>query len=1089
MKKSVLVLMLALSLLFAFTAFAANEAKESVQMHAKKSVPTEKPGRAELFRTQGIAEDAVIWSDDFEGGQATWQPDPHWTMSESPNAGRNFQPMTNWALVETNSASPTHSWNATETYDAALDLLISPIITLPEMVETAGVQSPLKGVKIAYNFDVDTPQNSQDNAMWEIVFGRVEAYWHVSADHVAAGTNAFYLDNGEGSTDGIGRQWLLSPAIDLTSATGTVTLTFKHDWETEAEWDYHVLEVTTDGWQTFTYIAHWGEDGASGGFVDESFDLSAFIGQTIQVRFESSTDEASRVGFWAIDEIKIADGNGDIFYDGAEGEPLMTADGFVSVATPFGGLYAGGQATPTWYSRLVDVPAFKEVFFPCDEIRVAFRWYADGDDTMGRGFFLDDVQVLGIGIPEKDLAISGLTGLNTIALNKAFAPVLKVTNTGLNPVSGTVAWQASIKDGEGNPVHVMVGTPQKITDLPVGESIEMPVLTGRHWTPTVPGVYEMGVQLNFADGDAENNVATVELMVPGGMFSTTLLHETFATNLGQTSFEDFGWTVVNGGGNEILGTNNNTWELFGLINPYGAIISWGWGNLDLGLDMDAVNDSSEVLEEYLITPPIDVTGLNAQNTLAVRYYTYYRPSYPGYSPPMGTQKNAFTVDWTVDGGETWVNAFEFAQDDSAYSGSLDRLPHMAYGGDPLVTNYLAYMNHDLTPALHAAKKEGTNTVWVRFGLYSEDSYIMGASVEDVMVYAGMNAPVITELEDVPQDNGKMLHLTFAGSVNDLVYEWENFDLSNPSYTDVGDVVAYPVTHYNVWRVNEPALGASYSGVFADMKSLVKNVKQPVAGDFYYLEGDATVVDFVATIPAMAFPRMGFSYGYAVPTLWDEMPTAVIVTAHTPMSDVFAFSQPAAAMSEDNLAPAAPAGLGVSTAGNTNVLVWEAAYTPVDDVKFYTVYRSEQSGTYGAALATTADLNFSDTSVEIGKTYYYVVTATDFAGNESAKSGEGNVITSVASDKAGVPTEFALNQNYPNPFNPTTTVEYALPQASEVVVSIFNTNGQLIQTINAGYQDAGYHKVTWDASSASAGLYFLQFKAGNFSKMIKMTLLK
>jgi hypothetical protein len=61
---------------------------------------------------------------------------------------------------------------------------------------------------------------------------------------------------------------------------------------------------------------------------------------------------------------------------------------------------------------------------------------------------------------------------------------------------------------------------------------------------------------------------------------------------------------------------------------------------------------------------------------------------------------------------------------------------------------------------------------------------------------------------------------------------------------------------------------AYSGVFADMKSLVKNEKQPVDGDFYYLEGDATVVDFVATIPAMAF-RAWASQRLCVPTLWER----------------------------------------------------------------------------------------------------------------------------------------------------------------------------------------------------------------------------
>ncbi|MBN1540502.1 immune inhibitor A [candidate division KSB1 bacterium] len=1093
MKKSVLVFVLVFSVLFAFSAFAAKDASKSVQLQMKKSAMPEKPGRAELYRTDAVAENPVIWEDDFEGGQPAWVANPGWKLSDNANGAKDYQPNSCWQPTETNSSSPTHSWNATEDFDTDRDMLISPIITLPEQVETGGVVSPLKGVKISYNFDVDTPQASQSNAYWHVFFYRVESHWALS-DHAAAGDAAYFLDQHDGTTDGNGRQWLFTPEIDLTGAVGTVNLTFSHDYETEEQWDFLVLQVSTDGFETYTYIHHWGDVGASGGFVQETFDLSQFIGETIQIRFEANTDDATRVGFWAIDEIKVADDNGDLFYDGAE-DPQMDADGFVqAVAQPFGGIIGGAQATPAWDSRIVDVPSFNEIFFPGDDVRIAFMWHADGDETKGRGLFIDDVQLLAVGIPPNDLAISGLIGHSTVALNKEFAPVLKVTNTGLENISGQIGWQGTIKDGEGNTAHLFIGSPARVTDMAPDSTIELGILPGREWTPTVPGVYELSLQLNFADGDATNNTATVNLMIPGGMFTTPLYHTDFIPYLGEQSLEDFGWTVINGGGNDILGTNVNKWEMGGIISEYadglfnGAYLSWAWGVLELGPDEDAVMDSSEVLEEYLISPPIDVSGLNPDNTLAVRYYTYYRPSYPGYSPPFGTQVNAFMVDWTVDGGKTWHPAFEFVNDDSAYSGSRDRLPHMAYGGDPLVGNYLAHMNTDLTPALHAAKASGSETVWVRFGVYCEDSYMFGASVEDVMVYAGMNAPVITELADVPEDNGKQLHLTFQGSPNDLVFQWPGFDMANQN--DVGDMVAYPVTHYEIWRVNDPTtLGATYTGVFESLQAMAEKVSAPAQGELYYIEGESIVIDYVGSIPATAFPQKGLSYGYVVPTLWDDMPTVILITARTMMPDVFGFSQPQGAMSKDNLAPAAPAGLAVSTQGNTNTLVWEEAYTPVDDVKFYSVYRSEQSGVYGAALATTADLAFMDETAEVGKSYFYVVTATDFAGNESDKSGEGNVITSVASDKAGVPTEFALYQNYPNPFNPTTTVEYALPKASEVVVSIYNTNGQLIQTIEAGYQDAGYQKLTWDASNAPAGLYFLQLKAGSFTKMIKMTLLK
>ncbi|HNR69280.1 MAG TPA: immune inhibitor A [bacterium] len=1091
MKKNTLFLLMCFSLtLSTFSAFSADGLSKSSQLSVNNNIPAKKPSRADIFRTHGAAEDyALLWADDFEGSQPVWQSNPNYMYNTT-----EYQPTCSWQLVESNFASPTHSWHATETYSSWAEFLISPIITLPEQVEIDGFVSPLQNVLISFNYDLDTPQIYPDDPF---VFGyllfRVERYWLVGGEHVAAGDSAYHLDMLAGSTESHGRQWLITPQIDLSAATGQVNLTFSHDYATEEAYDYLVLQVSTDGFDTYTYINHWGDVGASNGFVDESFDLSAFIGMTIQIRFEANTDPLARVGFWAIDEIKVADNSGVLFYDGAEGDPLMDNDGFVSIVLGYPGLVGRTpNPTPNWSSRRFTVPVFKQVFFPGDDIRIGILWSSDGDAIMGRGLFVDDIQLLGEGASPKDLAISGLSGLNTIALHKAFAPTLKVTNTGIEPVSGNVAWQGTIKDGTGNPLAVLVGMPKRITDFPVGESLELPLLAGREWTPTVPGTYELSVQLNFADGDPENNTATVGLLVPGGQFATPLYHTNFAPYLGESSLEDFGWTVVNDGGNAILNSNVNQWEYGGIVNQFGedgpfigAILSYGWGDLEVGPDQDAVMDSSEVLEEYLISPPIDVTDLNAQNTLAVRYYTYYRPGYPGYSPPFGCQKNAFTVDWSVDGGQSWVNAFEFAQDDSADSGNLDRLPHMAYSGDPLVTNTLAYMNTDLTPALHAAKASGSNTVWIRFGVKSEDSYIMGASVEDVMVYAGTNAPAITELVDVPQDNGRQLQLTFAGSANDLVYEWPNW----ADMTDVGDLVAFPVTHYDIWRVNEPTAGSSYAGVYADMKTLAKAVKQPVTGEFYFLEGDALAVDFVATIPAAGFPSMGFSYGTVIPTLANDQQTGVFINACTTDPEIVAVSELVVAMAKDNLAPDAPAGLAITTQGNSIILSWEAACTPVDDVDFYSIYRREQSDDFGTALATTQNLTYTDDGVEVGKVYCYVVTATDMAGNESDRSGEGNVVTSVAMDKPGVPSEFALEQNYPNPFNPTTAVEYALPQAGEVTVSIYNTQGQLIQTIQTGYQEAGYHKVMWDAGAATAGLYFLQLKAAGFSKMIKMMLLK
>ncbi|MCL4708501.1 T9SS type A sorting domain-containing protein [bacterium] len=80
------------------------------------------------------------------------------------------------------------------------------------------------------------------------------------------------------------------------------------------------------------------------------------------------------------------------------------------------------------------------------------------------------------------------------------------------------------------------------------------------------------------------------------------------------------------------------------------------------------------------------------------------------------------------------------------------------------------------------------------------------------------------------------------------------------------------------------------------------------------------------------------------------------------------------------------------------------------------------------------------------------------------------------------SSYELSQNYPNPFNPTTTISFALPEASDVTLSIFNTNGQLVKKLVAGAMNAGRHTFTWDATNArgervASGVYLYVIKAG------------
>ena len=101
-------------------------------------------------------------------------------------------------------------------------------------------------------------------------------------------------------------------------------------------------------------------------------------------------------------------------------------------------------------------------------------------------------------------------------------------------------------------------------------------------------------------GDPANQTATFDVWVPGGPWATPLYRCDFEPTAGETSLEDFGWTVVNGGGNDLTGENVNKWEYIGFIYGAGAAtLSAFWGDVDPGPDVVGT-DSSEVLDEYII---------------------------------------------------------------------------------------------------------------------------------------------------------------------------------------------------------------------------------------------------------------------------------------------------------------------------------------------------------------------------------------------------------------------------------------------------------------------------------------------------------
>jgi len=91
----------------------------------------------------------------------------------------------------------------------------------------------------------------------------------------------------------------------------------------------------------------------------------------------------------------------------------------------------------------------------------------------------------------------------------------------------------------------------------------------------------------------------------------------------------------------------------------------------------------------------------------------------------------------------------------------------------------------------------------------------------------------------------------------------------------------------------------------------------------------------------------------------------------------------------------------------------------------------------------------------------------------------------------MPNNFMLYENYPNPFNPSTTIHFDLAIDGFVEIIIYNVKGEKVETLINENMPFGYHKIIWDASSYSSGMYFMKMLAneGKSSWTKKMLLVK
>lgn len=148
----------------------------------------------------------------------------------------------------------------------------------------------------------------------------------------------------------------------------------------------------------------------------------------------------------------------------------------------------------------------------------------------------------------------------------------------------------------------------------------------------------------------------------------------------------------------------------------------------------------------------------------------------------------------------------------------------------------------------------------------------------------------------------------------------------------------------------------------------------------------------------------------------------------------------------------------------------------DGINFFEIVFIGGNGT----SANRHGYSYVDQDVTSG-VYYYRLKQIDFDGTVE-------YLQTVMIDLGRI-RNFKLEQNYPNPFNPSTRISFQIPQNSFVTLKIYDLLGNEITSLINKEMIAGNHKVEFDASQLSSGVYFYRLTADNFTEMKKMTILK
>ncbi len=168
----------------------------------------------------------------------------------------------------------------------------------------------------------------------------------------------------------------------------------------------------------------------------------------------------------------------------------------------------------------------------------------------------------------------------------------------------------------------------------------------------------------------------------------------------------------------------------------------------------------------------------------------------------------------------------------------------------------------------------------------------------------------------------------------------------------------------------------------------------------------------------------------------------------------------------------------------------------------TYIKHKEPGTYNGTNDGPVSWQFNWTAPagDIGTVYFYV--AGNAANGDNTSQGDyiytyhDSVTAAPTSihDEKVLPASPTLASAYPNPFNPSTTIEFELPKADNVILRILNDRGEIVNVLLKSRIEQGAHHIRWNGvnqtgQQVASGIYFYQLITSSGVFVRKMTLIR